>query len=223
MNDLFYLNLLPTVSYCDAYLKFNKRCAVYLYNLYLNNDNELSGVLTAYLSSSLGKKLWTVDCGDHSIKGKGNDKEVESVDGMITFHTHPEYTYGSLDIEVGWPSKEDYEALSELFFEDDNTILHCNIAREGIYMISLSELGIQQYKNRRELKKNIKSEVKKDVHKRISRYFNKDNSINDIPNYLRAINGSIFDVALMSWSSIFKGSYYYFKFRNGKNCKINNI
>jgi len=83
--------------------------------------------------------LFTWDIMLYANKGINATREetVDMVVGRYNFHTHPKAAYRNHNVFIGFPSGQDYWAFltASLF---NNTVFHCVVTLEGIYVISLN-------------------------------------------------------------------------------------
>lgn len=78
-----------------------------------------------------------------------DENKVRFVNGLITFHTHPEDVYTKYDIDIMYPSPSDYVSLltymiQDYEFEDHKygsmpMLFSCVVTKEGVYIISINK------------------------------------------------------------------------------------
>ena len=98
-------------------------------------QKELAGKLVV---KSVNDELVQILAVDEDSVENGDEEQVNVVDGLFNFHTHPASAYEAHNVVMGWPSAQDYIGYITSFF-DSGTILHIVAATEGIYVISLGE------------------------------------------------------------------------------------
>ena len=140
-------------------------------------QKEIGGKL---IPSSLDENfLVTLDI-DISSLILGEEEGVKVVGSLFNFHSHPKEAYQRHEVELGWPSTQDYIAFLSTF-SHYNTILHVVIAVEGIYIISLSDFWFE---------KNLKltKSQMKDIIKFIEDNYKLDKKQLSIKQYVKNIN-----------------------------------
>lgn len=174
-------------------LKFDSEDLNYLRKLIkgsntLNEDGkitqkEVSGTL--HLEKT--KKEFLIKL-DKTKKFNAHDEDsVRLVEGLINFHTHPESIYNDLNVNLMYPSPDDYMSILTLllqpyFFENNEgskspVLFSCVVTLEGIYIISLNKNYCTKDKVKK-LRDNLCdtydgiSELKYNVRKSMSSYHN---------------------------------------------------
>lgn len=150
-------------KFCTAKMALTAFAAEKLKELPLTRTNEL--VYTKNKDGSFSQKevagvLTVKDIKPNSVnllKFKedslipGEEQGVEIAVGLYNFHTHPDDAYIANDVELAWPSEQDYIGFMLAVFDDD-TICHFVISKEGFYVITLGEYWAE---NRNDLDKDI--------------------------------------------------------------------
>jgi hypothetical protein len=89
---------------------------------------------------------------DYQSIQTGDEEQVNVIDGLYNFHTHPVSAYESHKVLMGWPSAQDYVGYITSFL-DTGTILHIVASVEGIYIISLGNYWLDS--QNKELNKEL--------------------------------------------------------------------
>jgi hypothetical protein len=127
------------------------------YNGFTENDDgtmsqkELSGIFK--FSKSKNNKPLTLSINKNSII-HGNEEKVDTVDGIITFHTHPYEAYKRNNVKTGWPSEYDFIEFLKTSMRF-NTILHAVVTIEGVYIISLGDYWFVQERDNDKIQKKL--------------------------------------------------------------------
>ena len=156
-----------------------------------------------------------------NIKNKslitGEEQGVEIAVGLYNFHTHPEDAYIANNVELAWPSEQDYIGFMLAIFDDDTTC-HFVIAIEGFYVITLDKYWAT---NRNKLDKDICYFIDKNYSFMFEPSKGDEKEMSTITWYLRRVNGTkykghpLFKVYFRSWQNPTKPfNVYYTK----KNC-----
>lgn len=112
----------------------------------------------------------------------GGEEEVNVVNSLYNFHTHPVEAYKRNGVKLGWPSSQDYIGfLASAII--NGTIFHTVITIEGIYILSINNHWINRIYdnkfNKDSIKKFINKEykIKREKGRDVNWYINKVNSI----------------------------------------------
>lgn len=151
----------------------------------------------------------------------GKEQEVDTVDGLYTFHTHPKEAYIKNKVKLGIPSYNDYIGyLSSVHAY--NTIFHIVATLEGMYVIKLNDYWISNFD-----KINNMSEFDrmKDFIKKNMNFCGKFTSVR---NFLSQVNTLVYEEGK---EPLFTTLYYpwkradremsFFYRRNNGNCFVN--
>src|SRR3990167_4215181 len=137
----------------------------------------------------------------------GEEENVSVNFTRYNFHSHPEEAYVRYSIKNAWPSMEDYLGCLKLGL---NTIFHCVVALEGLYVISLTPYWAY----------NIKKIKTSFIEKHYNVYYDEDYTPS---SYVKKINETkckghpIFFVRYLSWKGadkIFSVNYI----KTGEGC-----
>jgi hypothetical protein len=129
-------------NYCELIARFSVRLLEYWKRLPYEGfktekskttQREMAGNLRAQID---GEGIHVIDVNMDSMI-HGAETGVKIVDGLYNFHSHPQNAYKKYQVELGWPSGQDYIGFLMAII-DDGTIFHCVITLEGIYVISLT-------------------------------------------------------------------------------------
>lgn len=196
---------------CKALVRFTTSAIKYLYGL-LKKNKEVSGSLYFYGAIYTNDNImWKIG---HKPDTEiiGGETDVFVPETKITFHTHPLVTYEKYNVSTGYPSREDYGYCLDLFHNE--TIIHCVISKEGIYILTLKEKCFDMSK------KNIRL----DIEKRLSKFFIIGNTYS-IEEYLKAMEDSCFIVKLVSWKDLKDLKYLPISFpsKDGLNCIVTEV
>ena len=145
MKNVMTQFLAKNKSYCTLKARLSNSAIQYLRNICKrgftwNKDGkisqkELAGKLV--LSKITSDLVSELDVDKESIVS-GGEEEVELVDGLYNFHSHPQEAYERNNVQLGWPSAHDYLGFikSSVLYD---TILHIVSCVEGFYVISLND------------------------------------------------------------------------------------
>jgi hypothetical protein len=154
------LKSLQNDNSCKLHVKLSEKAINYLQSVSMigstmNRDGaitqkEIAGRLVV---GNIGDDLTHYLDVDRSSIVHGNEEEVQIIDGLYNFHSHPVEAYDRHNKKYGWPSSQDYIGFFGASISYD-TILHIVSSIEGFYVISLGSFWA---KNKDILKtKNIK-------------------------------------------------------------------
>ena len=126
---------------CNGFATFNKNTLNYLYNeVDTDNHGEISGELDIIDTfDEINKSVFEIIIKKDTIKG-GDNHEVDSIESLYNFHTHPLQSYKTIYSKYGWPSIDDYVVFIMAYLVDDEpTYFHWVCAMEGIYVLTIPE------------------------------------------------------------------------------------
>lgn len=154
------LRLLQDDDCCKLQLKLSKKAINYLQSISklgstINGDGNITQkeIAGRLIVGDIEDDLIHYLDVDRSSIVYGNEEEVEIIDGLYNFHSHPVEAYDRHKQMYGWPSAQDYLGFVSSSIVYD-TILHIVSSVEGFYVISLSNFWS---KNKNAIKsKNIK-------------------------------------------------------------------
>jgi hypothetical protein len=223
-NDLRYLlsNYISPKTFCELSCVLSPKTIKFFKNLphigsTWNKENisqkELGGIL---IPTTLDENYQlTLDIDDRNLV-YGEEEGVTITGGLYNFHTHPREAYERNNVELGWPSAQDYIGYL-ISFLNYKTLLHIVVSLEGIYVLTLSEFWFKV-----EL-----SEVNfKDVMKFIAKKFDIKKDEMTIDEYIRYINKieyeekQLFNIEYILFENMNRPiEIKYYKF--GMNCIFN--
>ena len=204
---------------CSISLKFSSKTIEHLKQMSkigstLNTDSSISQKEIAgsfKLVKPVLDSVFSLKINKKSIIS-GEEQAVNIVNSVYNFHTHPVEAYKTNNVQLGWPSAQDYIG----FFTSvkiNRTILHAVVSIEGIYILSIGKHWIDRiFDNEGPCKNFIIKEynIKYKPGRDVEWYINK-------VNLLSYEGFPIFFVQFFTWenaSSVFKVS---FKMNDG-NC-----
>tara|TARA_Y100000389_G_scaffold201685_1_gene245036 strand:- start:386 stop:1285 length:900 start_codon:yes stop_codon:yes gene_type:complete len=218
-------NLIITIN---SYYKIinNENC---YYNILLSSDciNKIKKIYNKKIKGKTQKELvgnFKIDkIKDNNIIinineiNMGEDESTDIKEGIYTFHTHPKDAYISNNVELGWPSAQDFLGFLNSFI-NYSTILHLVISLEGIYLLLLGKDFDINFvnKNYKEIRRQIKQKFKYS-----NDYKNNKNPewyINDV-NKKQLLGKKIFKTKFINWENIEKPFKIYYD--NNDLCKLN--
>jgi len=208
-------------SNCYLYAKFSKKSINFLkqccYNGFTKNLNgdtsqkEISGNLfikNAYEND--GNIIYEIEADEKSIY-TGNEERIKVPNTRYNFHSHPREAYIKHSVKYAWPSVLDYLGYFNL---SPDTIFHCVITLEGIYILSLSSYW--------------SGKIKDIDNKFITRNYDIGYIEKYTPEeYVKKMNGilfqdyPIFNIIFMSWDECVNKTFKIFFPRIGSACIIN--
>lgn len=190
-------------SYCTLKARLSNSAIQYLRNICKrgftwNKDGkisqkELAGKLV--LSKITSDLVSELDVDKESIVS-GGEEEVDLVDGLYNFHSHPQEAYERNNVQLGWPSAHDYLGFikSSVLYD---TILHIVSCVEGFYVISLNDYWT-----------NNKDKIDKDVISFVLEQYNHEYKKGDtLERYVRTVNSTsyngnpLFLLQFFTWDS----------------------
>ena len=201
-NDINYvLKQANKLYYCTISAKLSDKSIKYLKNMcddgFTKNKNgkmsqkEMAGNMC--LKKINNELVHTIEINNDSII-YGEEFGVKIVDGIYNFHSHPRNAYKKYNVELGWPSAQDYIGFLLASIED-GTIFHLVISIEGIYIISLSkEWAIKKH--------SIDKKIGEFIQKNYNFCYKQGNTIEWYLNKVNAIiykNNQLFTVQYLSW------------------------
>jgi hypothetical protein len=227
VNDVKYVIsqlLMEENGYCELRAKLSDDSIHYLRNISkigstLNSNGsitqkELAGRLIA---GKIEKNLtYHLDVDRNSIIS-GKEQGVKIVGGLYNFHSHPQEAYKSNNVNIGWPSSQDYVGFLYSAITH-NTILHIVGSLEGIYIISLTKYWAS--------KKEILNSNKYVYSFILDNYsFSYKKKLTTINWYVRTVNRiefedfPLFIVQFFSWKKA-NSSFIVNYSKNGENCFV---
>jgi len=137
-------------------INFVKKDLVYLQKLVYggrtvnhNDDTITQKEVSGSLHLSYNKNGFELGINKAKKFNAHDENKVRFVNGLITFHTHPEEVYLKYDVDLMYPSPSDYASLltymiQDYEFEDHNygsmpLLFSCVVTKEGIYIISINK------------------------------------------------------------------------------------
>jgi hypothetical protein len=170
--------------------KFSKKCIQYLKNLPYDSKDEISGSFNLTCNGNI-----CIANVDENLYSKGTNEEVESVNSKYSFHSHPKEAYKKYNVELGWPSNQDYLSFLKSCMRY-GTLFHTVITIEGIYIITLGDY----------LKNSVVpvSAVKKFICDKY--YFENTGSRETVKSYVKKINAiryngyKLFNLNFVKWT-----------------------
>jgi len=111
----------------------------------VNNDNSISQKEIAgsfKLSKIVVDSVFSLEINKKSMIS-GEEQGVNIVNSLYNFHTHPVEAYSRNNVELGWPSSQDYIGFLASV-KVNGTILHAIISVEGIYLVSIGNHWIDR-------------------------------------------------------------------------------
>jgi hypothetical protein len=122
---------------CTMSVKIDVGLYLPLRELLTSKTIEVSGsIVIDHIESEKNGFIHVVKLADSESYRFGGDENVKVKKDRYNFHTHPESAYIEHNVSNGWPSMADFRGYWN--FRGD-TIFHSVIAREGVYIISLSD------------------------------------------------------------------------------------
>ncbi|MDB4308200.1 hypothetical protein N9985_02855, partial [Gammaproteobacteria bacterium] len=131
MNSLFQLDNNIEFSLRRLKVIFAPDTIDYLHDQFKSNKLEHSGNLI--IEKIIGTKngpTFNITV-DRETCINGGSENVEVVQSIMNFHTHPLTAYQTYSVKYAWPSNKDYIGIVKL----DITIFHCVATQEGVYLI----------------------------------------------------------------------------------------
>ena len=116
---------------------FNRLCdsGVTMNNNGLTSQKEIAGGM--YVTKITSDSTHILEIHKPSVI-TGEEEGVDIVVSLYNFHSHPREAYENNNVDLAWPSAQDYIGFLIAVFEDC-TVCHLVITIEGIYIISLSK------------------------------------------------------------------------------------
>lgn len=222
MNDIKYIFtqfMSEQQGHCILRARLSEKAIQYLQQVSkigstINKDGfitqkELAGrLLAGIIDSDLTYHLEV----DRSSIVSGEEEGVEIIGGLYNFHSHPREAYDRNNVQLGWPSAQDYIGFMASSLKYD-TILHLVVSLEGFYVISLSNYWINK---KEKLDKNVATFI-------LEKYNLLYEKGRTTTWYLRTVNGisyegfPIFLVQFFPWYD--SNASFIVPFRkNGVNC-----
>jgi len=172
-------------------------------------QKEIAGKL--FVSSTNSKITQILDV-DHQSIITGEEEGVNVVKGLYNFHSHPYEAYKRHNVNLAWPSCQDYIGflLSSVLYD---TILHIVIGIEGFYVISLTK----EWTSRKD---DITKEVEKFIVDNYDHFYKKGETPS---GYTRKVNSisykgfPIFNVQFIDWNNSSDSFKVYYR-KKGVNC-----
>jgi len=151
----FTKNHLKDKNPVELKIKFDIESLLYLKGLIvgsntINGDGEITQKeVSGILQLEKRKENFILNI-DESKRFNAHDEDtVRFVTGLINFHTHPISIYEKFDVDMLYPSPDDYISILTLllqpyYFEnmtgmESPAIFSCVITKEGVYIVSLNK------------------------------------------------------------------------------------
>ena len=144
-NEIEYVFQNIHRDYCTISAKLDEDTVKYLKNLCFDgmtknrdgttSQKEMAGNM--YIKHVDRRLNHTVEVNKKSVI-TGKEFDIDIVEGLYNFHSHPKNAYKEYNVKLGWPSAQDYVGFL-LAIREDNTVFHMVITLEGIYILSLSK------------------------------------------------------------------------------------
>ena len=128
---------------CEFNVKLPETTVTYLknkcYEGYTLNSNGTTTQkeIAGNLSDTKNENIYVLTPNTFSLI-KGDEEGVDIVPGIYNFHSHPKDAYITNNVELAWPSAQDYIGFI-LSVLEDNARLHIVSSLEGLYIISVTK------------------------------------------------------------------------------------
>lgn len=179
---------------CQMKCTISRDTLNYIRNLVTEKPKEIGGNLI--LSNTKGN-IYEFSLENNTVI-EGKNEDIESIESLYSFHTHPYQAYVRNNVTKAWASSDDYLAFLELVL-DKNSIFHVVSTIEGIYILTLNKYWT-----------NHKKELKEIPEKKLEKMYNISHKAKYTPKqYVEFINNftynnlpGIFHIYFFSWEEM---------------------
>ena len=124
------------------------------------HKNEIGGKFKLKnINHNILGNIYEVKLSSHT---NGETEDVDIIDSVYNFHTHPYNAYLNHNCELGWPSLDDFKTYLYSFIAY-NTMFHVISTLEGIYILSIQPDCIFKLKSKEDIPIHLEKWIDKNL------------------------------------------------------------
>jgi len=181
-------------------------------DLYIKNVDTDNDIMREFVNDENGNFVYNIDVKKNTIQS-GEEENIDVPMTRYNFHSHPKEAYIRHSVKLAWPSVTDFLGFFHL---GNNTIFHCVVTLEGIYIIFFGSYWVRHLNDD---KKGIKKFIKENLD-----YSKKRTDVLSPYEYCKEVNNkrytghNIFHVKYIPWEYADTTTFKVIFSQNGQGC-----